>query len=286
MSADPTTPTRSHHPRCAVLGSPIAHSLSPAIHRAAYAELGLDWRYDALEVVAEELTGFVAGLGDEWRGLSLTMPLKQPAVALCDSVEPLAGRLGAVNTMVRTALAWSGHNTDVGGSVDALRDAGVADVRTAVVVGSGATAGSVLAALAELGVARVTVLARSLDRAGWLVSLGRDLGPAVDLARLDVRPGGDVVRGDILASTVPIDAQAVYASQLTALVDRCEAVFDVVYEPRLTPVLAEAGRLGRVVVTGLDLLVHQAARQVVLMTGCDQAPVAAMRAAVGLPEAT
>ena len=128
--------------RCAVLGDPISHSLSPLLHRTAYDALGLSWQYDARQVSASELVGFVGGLGPEWRGLSLTMPLKQVAVPLCESVEALAARLDAVNTMVRTQSGWSGHNTDVGGCVDALRAAGLRSVERGIVVGSGATAGS------------------------------------------------------------------------------------------------------------------------------------------------
>src|SRR6476619_388680 len=111
--------------RCGVLGDPISHSLSPVLHRAAYAALGLAWPYDAHRVAAEELTGFVGGLDDAWRGLSLTMPRKRTAVRLCHTVDPLADRLGSVNTMVRDDAGWTGHNTDVGGCVDALTSAGV-----------------------------------------------------------------------------------------------------------------------------------------------------------------
>lgn len=268
--------------RCGVLGDPIRHSLSPVLHLAAYAALGLDWDYAAHRVGADELPDFVAGLDGSWRGLSLTMPLKQVAAGLCHSVDPLANRLNAVNTLVRDDRGWIGHNTDVGGTVDALRTAGVTDVAAGVVVGAGATAASALAALAELGAGQVVVLARSVARAGWLVPIGRDLGvEVVTRALVDVggrsSPGGDVGRADLLVSTIPASAQPAYVDALVGLAD---VVFDVVYELPETPLLRAATARAARVISGLELLLHQAARQVVLMTGVDQAPLAAMRAAL------
>jgi shikimate dehydrogenase len=264
--------------RCAVLGDPISHSLSPLLHRTAYDALGLSWQYDARQVSASELVGFVGGLGPEWRGLSLTMPLKQVAVPLCESVEALAARLDAVNTMVRTQSGWSGHNTDVGGCVDALRAAGLRSVERGIVVGSGATAGSVLAALAELGARQVVLLARSPEPARRLVDLGGDLGMDVEPKPLDARPAD---AADVLISTIPASAQHEHAASWAALVGPAGLVFDVVYEPRETPLLAAATRQGATTVPGTELLLHQAARQVQLMTGVDVAPIAAMRAALG-----
>ncbi len=265
--------------RCGVLGEPIGHSLSPVLHRAAYAALGLDWEYDAYRVNADELTAFVGGLGASWRGLSLTRPLKQVAAGLCDTVEPLARRLNSVNTLVRTAAGWSGHNTDIGGCVDAVRAAGVPHVTTGVIVGAGATAASGLAAMAELGVARVEVLARSVERAGGLIPLGEGLGIEVRLRALEDLPSGGegAPRADLLLSTIPAAAQQPWAGFLAAMAD---VVFDVNYEPRVTPVIEAAGKRDALVVPGVDLLLHQAARQVVLMTGSNVAPLSAMRDAL------
>jgi shikimate dehydrogenase len=263
--------------RCAVLGDPISHSLSPLLHRAAYAALDLPWQYDAHRVAAAELAGFVGDLGSEWRGLSLTMPLKQAAIRLCESIEPLAAQVDAVNTMVRTQTGWSGHNTDVGGCVDAVRAAGLDSVERAVVVGSGATAGSVLAALAELGARKVVVLARSAQRAQRVVELGHHWGVDVERLPLEAAPAEPV---DVLVSTVPATAQQERAADWAALVRPGGLVFDVVYEPRETPLLSAATRRGMVTVPGTELLLRQAARQVTLMTGVDEAPLAAMRAAL------
>ena len=156
--------------RAAVLGSPIAHSLSPALHRAAYAALGLrDWTYTAQEVREDELAGFVGGLGPEWAGLSLTMPLKEAAFAVAGEVSPLARQVGAVNTLVRSAGgAWAAHNTDVDGMTRALQEGGAAAALAssghALVLGSGATARSAVASLASLGASAITFAVRSAAR--------------------------------------------------------------------------------------------------------------------------
>lgn len=265
---------RVPRPRCGVLGSPIGHSLSPVLHREAYAALGLAWEYDAYEVAAPQLADFVAGLGREWRGLSLTMPLKQVAVGLCESVEPVAARLGVVNTLVRGSAGWLGHNTDVGGCVDALRAAGVTAMGRGTVVGGGATAGSALAALVQLGASTVDVLARSVERAGWLVRLGSALGADVTVHALE----SDAGTADVLVSTIPAAGQPPLADRLAA---SARVVFDVVYEPRVTPLLAAALRREAIIVPGVELLLYQAARQVVLMTGARTAPIEQMRAALG-----
>ncbi len=248
--------------RCAVLGSPIAHSLSPAIHQAAYAWLGLDWEYQRHLVEAEELAGFVAGLDRSWRGLSCTMPLKHAVVAL-GTADSVVQTLGVGNTVV-----FDGHpgdvsttrvyNTDVPGLVSALRAAGAQDVSSAVLVGNGATARSILLALSELGVTRATVLARNPDKTRDLAGLGEPLG--IEVTHLDL--GATPSAADLVVSTVPAETSGRLAPALTA-----DTVFDAVYDPWPTPLAADAARRGLRVVSGLDLLVHQAVGQVELFTG-------------------
>ena len=194
--------------RAAVLGHPVAHSLSPVLHSAAYRALGLDgWEYSAVDVTEEELASFVEGLDESWAGLSLTMPLKQVVLPLLDHVEPLAGVVGAVNTVlfqptgsVRTLV---GANTDVHGLVAALRE-GLGDrpVGSAVVLGAGATAASTLAALAELGCTTPTVLVRSLGRTGGLQRAAHRMGVAPRFAVLDPASArlSDI---DVVVSTLP-----------------------------------------------------------------------------------
>ena len=240
-----------------MLGSPIAHSLSPALHRAAYAHLGLDWDYGRFEVVADGLTAFVAGCGPDWRGLSLTMPLKEAALELGE-VHELARLAGASNTLIFDAGVRRMYNTDVGGLVNALAAGGVAAER-ATVLGSGATARSTLVSLARLGVAEVTVVARSPAKAAVLVPLAERLGVRVRLQAWEEVVGPT----DLLVSTVNAGAADDRADELA---DASAAVFDVIYHPWPTPLAQAAATRDRVVLNGLDLLVHQALLQIELMT--------------------
>ena len=137
--------------KCAVLGDPIAHSLSPVLHRAAYAELGLDWTYAAVRVPAGTLLPFLEGLDGTWRGLSLTMPLKRELVPLADEVSDVARRAGAANTLVLADGRRIAHNTDVPGAASAIRERYDGPVHAATILGGGATATSVGLALADLG---------------------------------------------------------------------------------------------------------------------------------------
>ena len=263
--------------RCAVLGHPVGHSLSPVLHRAAYAELGLDWRYDAVDVREPELREFLEGLEPSWRGLSLTMPLKRTVVPLVDALTPDAARARAVNTVVLEEGRRVGHNTDVAGAAAALGERHPGRVDRAVVLGGGATAASVLLALADLGCREAVLLVRDPSRAAETldVAASHPRAPRLDVALLPT--GGPAVRStDVLVSTVPAAAQT---DAVTALAEEACVVFEVVYDPWPTPLAARAAAAGVPLVGGLDLLVHQAARQVELMTGVPRAPLAAMRAA-------
>lgn len=140
-------------PRAVVIGSPIAHSLSPLIHEAAYRSVGLDtWSYGRAEVSAAEVPGFLDSADADVRGVSVTMPCKEAALASATTRTALAEDVGAANTLVRAGDGWHADNTDVVGVVEALRAAGFGAGSAAVVLGSGATARSVVAALSELGV--------------------------------------------------------------------------------------------------------------------------------------
>ena len=261
--------------RCAVLGSPIAHSLSPVLHRAAYADLGLPWSYDAVEVAEAGLEAFVDGLDPSWRGLSLTMPLKRAVLPLLDEIDPEASRAGAANTvLLEDDGRRVGHNTDVPGAVAAIRERYAGPVTRAVVLGGGATAASTLLALADLGCETATLLVRDPARAGeTLEAVARHGAPTVDVGLLaDAHRVGPL---DVLVSTIPAAAQTVAHERLGA---RSGVVFDVVYDPWPTPVAAAAASAGTPLVSGLDLLVHQAVLQVGLMTG-RPGPLAVMRAA-------
>jgi shikimate dehydrogenase len=267
--------------QAAVLGSPIGHSLSPALHLAAYRGLGLShWSYGAHDVQAPGLRAFVAGLGPQWAGLSLTMPLKEVAFEVADTVSDLAREVGAINTLVRRPDGgWSGENTDVYGVSQALREAGEARVDSALVLGSGATARSVVAAMAALGCAKVTFAVRSLPRQETLDQTRR-AGLVAAVVGLDQL--ADVL-GDaqVVVSTLPAGALngAALAPVLSAPLPRSDQLLlDVVYTGWPTPLARSFRAAGSRAVSGLEMLVHQAAEQVHLMTG-RRPPVDQMRAA-------
>ncbi|KGN42543.1 shikimate dehydrogenase [Knoellia aerolata DSM 18566] len=268
--------------RAAVLGSPVAHSLSPLLHTTAYAALGLtDWTYTRREVTADELAGVVAGLDESWRGLSLTMPLKEAAFDVAATVSDVARDAGAVNTLVRrTDGGWDGHNTDVAGlagALDAALDAALAvdghDDR-ATLLGSGATSRSAALALVDLGVREVRVAARNTEAAAAVVALFESHGVAAGHVPLEhwVREPGRLV-----VSTLPPSASTAVGALLEH--DRTDlggvTLLDVVYAEWPTPLARAAQAHGADVVSGLEMLVRQAALQVELFTG-RAAPLEAM----------
>ena len=259
--------------RAAVLGSPIAHSLSPALHRAAYAALGLDWQYDGIEVAAGGLAAFVGTLGPEWAGLSLTMPLKQEVLPLLHERSRLVEVTGAANTVVLRDGERQGHNTDVQGMVAALQEAGVGRVDRAAVIGAGATAASALVALHDLGCHQVRVLARSPERARLLEPVAQAVG--IQLRYGELHPLELEDRWpQLVVSTVPA------LDDFPSDPDDSVPLLDVTYAPWPTPLASAYLGAGAVVVGGAAMLLHQAAAQVELMTG-RPAPLEAMRAALG-----
>ena len=259
--------------RAAVVGRPVGHSLSPLLHRAAYAALGLaDWSYDALDLGAEDLPVLLAGLGEEWRGFSVTMPCKQAAVEAADVVEPLPELLHAANTLVRTDAGWRAENTDVHGIGMALQLAGVEQVEQGVIIGAGGTAAAAAVALSSLGARQVDVVVRNPDRAADVTRVLDRLGVAVSVGPLaDADLGAPLV-----VSTVPVDAQP---GLLTLPWRAGHTVLDVLYAPWPTPLARRVDDAGGTVVGGLEVLFWQATVQVELMTG-RPAPIAAMRAAL------
>ncbi|MDX3061741.1 MULTISPECIES: shikimate dehydrogenase [Streptomyces] len=262
--------------RAAVLGSPIAHSLSPVLHRAAYAELGLDhWSYDRFEVDEAALPGFIGGLDASWAGLSLTMPLKRAVIGLLDEVSGTAASVEAVNTVVLSEDGRRlGDNTDIPGMVAALHERGVEKVESAAILGAGATASSALAALAEICTGPVTAYVRSPVRAAEMRAWGERLG--VDVRIADWADGAQALHAPLVVATTPAGATDALAD---AVPDRPGTLFDVLYEPWPTALASRWSATGAALVGGLDLLVHQAVLQVEQMTGCAAAPLAVMRAA-------
>ena len=263
--------------RCAVWGSPIEHSLSPVLHRAAYLSLGLtDWTYDRQDVDERSFGPTLGALDPAWRGLSLTMPLKEVGLEAAVTASDTARATGSANTLVRHDDGWHAHNTDVYGiraALDAVLSAGTEPVRSALVIGSGATARSAVAALAGAGVREVTFMVRATARAATVAQAER-AGLTVAFV-----PWGAFPRCDIVVSTVP-----------PAAVDGLDAfpeprhpgggvVLDVVYGSGETALERVARDRGWRLAAGVDMLLHQATEQVRLMTG-RSAPLEAMREAL------
>ncbi|MGC4152882.1 MAG: shikimate dehydrogenase [Propionicimonas sp.] len=248
--------------RAAVLGSPIEHSLSPALHNAGYAALGLtDWSYERHRVEEAELPGFLAGLAADWRGLSCTMPLKRAVLEVAVEVSPPAARAGAGNTLIRRPDGgWDADNTDIGGLVDALTPhwQGWA---SAALLGAGATARSALLALEELGVTSATVYARSPERMAELAAWARLAEVALDVIPAELAGWTRGAEPAVLSTLPP--APGIEAG----LAVRDGLLFDAVYADWPTPLARAATAAGMAVVGGLDLLVHQAARQFARFTG-------------------
>ena len=300
--------------RAAVIGRPVSHSLSPVLHRAAYAGLGLeDWSYERRETDSESLPGLLAELaapvqaGPAWAGLSVTMPLKQVLLAHLDVIDPLAEAVGAVNTVVAQRSGagdalLTGFNTDVAGIVGALREAartqtpGSSDahlrIEQAVVLGSGATACSALAALGELRAGRITVVARRHAGPGRALSAAHRMG--LDIEPLTWKPADStsntevaqrLAAADVVISTLPAHAADPLEGPLRQALARAEGtragavMLDVVYAPWPTAVAGAWADAGGALAPGWLMLLHQAVPQVQLMTG-RQPDIECMRAAL------
>ena len=256
----------------AVIGSPIAHSLSPVIHRAAWEQLGIDgWEYRRAEVTEESLPPFIGQLDESFCGLSVTMPCKQAVMPLLDAIDPLASAVGAVNTVVPSAGMLAGFNTDVTGIASAIRRAcsrsGVPVPSSALVLGARATASSALAALGELGITTTTVAARRFGGPGSVISAASRLGVSVEQVMWsDVSAvASAAARADVLISTLPAGVADPIASRLAPR--EGQILLDVIYSPRDTALRTTFEKAGGVVAEGTDMLVYQGAAQVQLMTG-------------------
>jgi shikimate dehydrogenase len=269
--------------RLAVLGSPIEHSRSPDLHSAGYAVLGLPWRYTRVEVASGELPGFLLGLDDSWLGLSLTMPLKREVLPLLTERTDTVEISGAANTVLLGADGPRGFNTDIAGIVGALGDHGVSDVDTAHIIGTGNTASSAFLAAARLGASRVMISGRSLDGIAALERLGDRLGVHTEWRLY----GSHVpVRSDLVINTLPGDVDP----DDVADADLGDVLMEVPYDPWPTPRAARWAERDGLVVSGLEMLLHQAIAQVrIFTTGVEGGELAdeddvidAMRESVGL----
>lgn len=264
----------------AILGSPVSHSLSPALHLAAYEALGLTgWTYERMECTAERLPALVSGLDERYVGLSVTMPGKRAALAFADHRTERAMAVGSANTLVRRDGGWHADCTDVDGASAALADLGVDNGAGshAVLVGAGGTAAPVVAALAAAGFRDLSVVARSRERASEVLAVAGAYGIAAEV--LAFEPGSALRERTrdcaVLVNTVPAAA----AASLIPALSSAPRLFDVIYSPWPTPLAAAVEAAGGMVVGGLVMLLNQAFGQVEQFTGMP-APRVAMAAAL------
>lgn len=262
----------------AILGSPVAHSKSPALHLAAYRALGLTgWTYERLECSAEQLPGLVSGLDERYVGLSVTMPGKRAALEFADHRTDRAVAVGSANTLVRRDDGWHADCTDIDGAAAALAELGVDAGGRAVVIGAGGTAAPVVAALAGAGCLEVSVVARSPERAAEVLAVAEKFGIATEVLPFDagVALRARVDESAVVVNTVPAGA----AEPLIPALATASRLLDVIYSPWPTPLASAVAEHGGVIVRGLVMLLNQAFGQVEQFTGM-AAPRAAMAAAL------
>lgn len=272
-------------PRAAVLGSPISHSRSPDLHRAAYAALGLEWQYDAIECTTEQFPEFLARLDEQWRGLSLTMPLKEVVLEIVEDVEATARMVRSANTVWRqdSSSSWRATNTDIAGIRSALAEAGVGAVQRVRILGAGATARSAVDAAIGMGATSIVIHARRPEASNEVVELAHRLGCAAESADLEPAFGEQ----DLIISTLPSDVGSRWAAAVPEGDIAHTALLDASYHPWPTPLAAAwwSQEPTAPVASGRDMLLWQAVEQVRLMTGAvtdenEGAVVSAMRKAL------
>jgi shikimate dehydrogenase len=271
--------------RLAVLGSPIAHSLSPKLHRAAYEVLGLDWQYEAVDVTGDSLAEFVGSRDESWRGLSLTMPLKRDVLPLLTSRSALVDQTGSANTILFDGAALRGFNTDVYGITAAFERHRRSSLPTVMILGGGATASSAIVASAQLNAKHIVLGVRAPERAQSLRDVAAAQGIPLEIRTLDELVDVDE-RVDAVVSTLPNGAEADIRFDPDTV--RTAVLFDVGYHP--WPTALASAWTGDDVIGGLEMLVLQALAQVRIFVNGDphstlndeDAILAAMLASVGL----
>lgn len=251
--------------KLAVLGNPVAHSLSPLLHRTAYDQLGLPHTYEAIEVTVENFHDFIAKLDDTWLGLSLTMPLKEVGFNVASEVSATAKQTGSINTLhfanTDNGRVITADNTDVYGIAQALREAGAAHPKTASILGAGATARSAIKALSGLGVSDILIIARNQVKAAACIDLGNELGINIDTV---IEPAQNLFAMDVLINTTPSGV----ADDFVHYVANSQGVLlDVVYNPWPSKLVQAWQQKGLKVAPGYEMLLHQAVRQIEIFTG-------------------
>ena len=259
----------------AVIGDPVRHSLSPRLHNAGFAALGLDWFYVACPVAkgqAAQAIEAMRTLGIE--GLSVTMPHKKSVAVAVDDLSPTAAKLGAVNCVRRDGDRLVGENTDGIGFVDSLRSQLQMDPDglTIVIVGAGGAARSIALAMAEHG-ARVGIFNRTATSAEEVVEI---VGAASSVVQEEA-----IREADVIVNATPLGMSNDSLPFDPTLLSKGQSLIDLIYEPEKTALLVEAESLGVKTLNGVGMLLHQAGAQFQLWTGCEP-PLKEMAQAVGL----
>lgn len=277
--------------RAAVLGHPIGHSKSPALHRAAYARLGVDIAYSAIDVTVEQLPDFMAAVAaePEWCGLSVTMPLKSAMVAEVDEVRGAGAHLGVINTVAFEAdgggVRRIGYNTDVAGIVGAVGYAGVAERPDAVVLGGGGTSAAAIAALRELGCDDARVYVRDAGRAGEALKAAAAVGLKIELLPMADAAEGIAGAGLVVSTLPPRAADGIADGLAESATPGGGVLLDVAYDPWPSRIAEVWQQRGGAVVPGLEMLLYQAVEQIRLFSGRDVGSdvIDVMCDSVGLP---
>jgi len=244
--------------RAAVLGSPISHSLSPLLHKTAYAQLGLSASYEAIEVKADSLAEFMDDRDATWTGFSLTMPLKQEVISYAKHVDNLAQRINSANTLYRSAGEWHATSTDVIGFTNTLKMHKIAIKGHIVILGAGATARAAAAAC-DSSNTQITVINRSLTR----VQAMSDAVNESELSFLNWDDLSVLSDADLVISTAP----AGVTDSIVLPAKTIAPYFEALYKPWPTPASALWASRGGKVLDGLDLLIHQAIAQIAIFSG-------------------
>ena len=272
-----------------LLGNPVRHSLSPAMHNAALQALQLNWSYLALPCTSQNLQGVLQGLrAVNCRGLNVTIPHKQNVAELCQELSPLAKRLGAVNTLIPIdSGGWHGTNTDVEGFLTPLGEESSWNNRHGVILGCGGSARAVAAGLQGLGLASITVIGRRqevLD--GFIADLHHDNALLTPCLHSSPVLPSLIEQADLVVNTTPVgmaqhgDAQSFPLGEAVwSHLQRSTVLYDLVYTPRPTAWLRWGQSRGHRCIDGLDMLVQQGAASLRLWSHRNDVPVKTMRLA-------
>ncbi len=258
---------------CCLIGDPVAHSLSPLVHNAGYKALGLNYAYVSFR--ASDIRRAVEGIrGLGIRGASVTTPHKTKVIKYLDKIEPLAEKISAVNTIVNDGGVLTGYNTDGGGAVKALEEVTALKGKRAVLIGAGGAALAIAFGLKEKGV-KLVVLNRTGDKARGLAEKAGAEGYG-NLKKL-----AEIASADILINATPVGMWPQTGRSIVPreLLHNKLTVFDIVYNPRETRLLAEARERGCIIIYGYKMFLYQAAAQFELLTGL-KGPLEAMESAL------